>query len=401
MEQYIMSIDQGTTSSRAILFDKEGEIQGVAQREFKQYFPKSGWVEHDANEIWTSVLAVMAEVINENEIDPEQIKGIGITNQRETTVIWDKKTGRPIYHAIVWQSRQTQHICNELKEQGHEKTFRNKTGLLLDPYFSGTKVRWILDNVKGAREKAENGDLLFGTIDTWLVWKLSGGEAHITDYSNASRTLMYNIHELKWDDELLELLDIPKAILPEVKESSEIYAHTKDYHFFGQEVPIAGIAGDQQAALFGQACFERGDVKNTYGTGGFMLMNTGEEPVTSESGLLTTIAYGLDGKVNYALEGSIFVSGSAIQWLRDGLRIINSAPQTENYATRVNSTDNVYFVPAFVGLGTPYWDSEARGAIFGLTRGTEKEHFIRATLESLCYQTRDVMEAMSKDQELK
>ena len=397
MEQYIMSIDQGTTSSRAILFDKEGEIQGVAQREFKQYFPKSGWVEHDANEIWTSVLAVMAEVINENEIDPEQIKGIGITNQRETTVIWDKKTGRPIYHAIVWQSRQTQHICNELKEHGHEKTFRNKTGLLLDPYFSGTKVRWILDNVKGAREKAENGDLLFGTIDTWLVWKLSGGEAHITDYSNASRTLMYNIHELKWDDELLELLDIPKAILPEVKESSEIYAHTKDYHFFGQEVPIAGIAGDQQAALFGQACFERGDVKNTYGTGGFMLMNTGEEPVTSESGLLTTIAYGLDGKVNYALEGSIFVSGSAIQWLRDGLRIINSAPQTENYATRVNSTDNVYFVPAFVGLGTPYWDSEARGAIFGLTRGTEKEHFIRATLESLCYQTRDVMEAMSKD----
>ena len=397
MEQYIMSIDQGTTSSRAILFDKEGEIQGVAQREFKQYFPKSGWVEHDANEIWTSVLAVMAEVINENEIDPEQIKGIGITNQRETTVIWDKKTGRPIYHAIVWQSRQTQHICNELKEQGHEKTFRNKTGLLLDPYFSGTKVRWILDNVKGAREKAENGDLLFGTIDTWLVWKLSGGEAHITDYSNASRTLMYNIHELKWDDELLELLDIPKPILPEVKESSEVYAHTKDYHFFGQEVPIAGIAGDQQAALFGQACFERGDVKNTYGTGGFMLMNTGEEPVTSESGLLTTIAYGLDGKVNYALEGSIFVSGSAIQWLRDGLRIINSAPQTENYATRVNSTDNVYFVPAFVGLGTPYWDSEARGAIFGLTRGTEKEHFIRATLESLCYQTRDVMEAMSKD----
>lgn len=397
MEQYIMSIDQGTTSSRAILFDKEGQIQGVAQREFKQYFPKSGWVEHDTNEIWTSVLAVMAEVINENEIDPEQIKGIGITNQRETTVIWDKKTGRPIYHAIVWQSRQTQHICNELKEQGHEKTFRNKTGLLLDPYFSGTKVRWILDNVKGAREKAENGDLLFGTIDTWLVWKLSGGEAHITDYSNASRTLMYDIHELKWDDELLELLDIPKAILPEVKESSEVYAHTKDYHFFGQEVPIAGIAGDQQAALFGQACFERGDVKNTYGTGGFMLMNTGEEPVTSESGLLTTIAYGLDGKVNYALEGSIFVSGSAIQWLRDGLRIINSAPQTENYATRVNSTDNVYFVPAFVGLGTPYWDSEARGAIFGLTRGTEKEHFIRATLESLCYQTRDVMEAMSKD----
>lgn len=400
MEKYIMSIDQGTTSSRAILFDKEGDIKGVAQREFKQYFPKSGWVEHDANEIWTSVLAVMTEVLNENEINADQIEGIGITNQRETTVIWDKNTGRPIYHAIVWQSRQTQSICHELKEQGHEETFRNKTGLLLDPYFAGTKVKWILDNVEGAREKAENGDLLFGTIDTWLVWKLSGGEAHITDYSNASRTLMYNIYDLKWDDELLDLLNVPKQLLPEVKESSEIYAHTKDYHFFGQEVPISGIAGDQQAALFGQACFERGDVKNTYGTGGFMLMNTGEEPVKSESGLLTTIAYGLDGKVNYALEGSIFVSGSAIQWLRDGLRIINSAPQSENYATRVDSTDNVYFVPAFVGLGTPYWDSEARGAIFGLSRGTEKEHFIRATLESLCYQTRDVMEAMSKDSKI-
>ncbi|MDU0433717.1 glycerol kinase GlpK [Staphylococcus haemolyticus] len=400
MEKYIMSIDQGTTSSRVILFDKEGDIKGVAQREFKQYFPKSGWVEHDANEIWTSVLAVMTEVLNENEINADQIEGIGITNQRETTVIWDKNTGRPIYHAIVWQSRQTQSICHELKEQGHEETFRNKTGLLLDPYFAGTKVKWILDNVDGAREKAENGDLLFGTIDTWLVWKLSGGEAHITDYSNASRTLMYNIYDLKWDDELLDLLNVPKQLLPEVKESSEIYAHTKDYHFFGQEVPISGIAGDQQAALFGQACFERGDVKNTYGTGGFMLMNTGEEPVKSESGLLTTIAYGLDGKVNYALEGSIFVSGSAIQWLRDGLRIINSAPQSENYATRVDSTDNVYFVPAFVGLGTPYWDSEARGAIFGLSRGTEKEHFIRATLESLCYQTRDVMEAMSKDSKI-
>ncbi|QCY38599.1 glycerol kinase [Staphylococcus haemolyticus] len=400
MEKYIMSIDQGTTSSRAILFDKEGDIKGVAQREFKQYFPKSGWVEHDANEIWTSVLAVMTEVLNENEINADQIEGIGITNQRETTVIWDKNTGRPIYHAIVWQSRQTQSICHELKEQGHEETFRNKTGLLLDPYFAGTKVKWILDNVDGAREKAENGDLLFGTIDTWLVWKLSGGEAHITDYSNASRTLMYNIYDLQWDDELLDLLNVPKQLLPEVKESSEIYAHTKDYHFFGQEVPISGIDGDQQAALFGQACFERGDVKNTYGTGGFMLMNTGEEPVKSESGLLTTIAYGLDGKVNYALEGSIFVSGSAIQWLRDGLRIINSAPQSENYATRVDSTDNVYFVPAFVGLGTPYWDSEARGAIFGLSRGTEKEHFIRATLESLCYQTRDVMEAMSKDSKI-
>ncbi|WP_049392147.1 glycerol kinase GlpK, partial [Staphylococcus epidermidis] len=297
----------------------------------------------------------------------------------------------------VWQSRQTQDICTNLKEQGYEETFREKTGLLLDPYFAGTKVKWILDHVEGAREKAENGDLLFGTIDSWLVWKLSGRTAHITDYTNASRTLMFNIYDLKWDDELLELLNIPKQMLPEVKESSEIYGKTIDYHFFGQEVPIAGIAGDQQAALFGQACFDRGDVKNTYGTGGFMLMNTGEEAVKSESGLLTTIAYGLDGKVNYALEGSIFVSGSAIQWLRDGLRMINSAPQTENYASRVESTEGVYMVPAFVGLGTPYWDSEARGAIFGLSRGTEKEHFIRATLESLCYQTRDVMEAMSKD----
>lgn len=397
MEKYILSIDQGTTSSRAILFNKEGEIKGVSQREFKQHFPHPGWVEHDANEIWTSVLSVMAELMNENNINADQIEGIGITNQRETTVVWDKNTGRPIYHAIVWQSRQTQEICTELKDQGYEETFRDKTGLLLDPYFAGTKVKWILDNVEGAREKAENGDLLIGTIDSWLVWKLSGRSAHITDYTNASRTLMFNIHDLKWDDELLEILDIPKRMLPEVKESSEIYAKTIDYHFFGQEVPIAGIAGDQQAALFGQACFDRGDVKNTYGTGGFMLMNTGEEVVKSESGLLTTIAYGLDGKVNYALEGSIFVSGSAIQWLRDGLRMINSAPQTENYASRVDSTEGVYMVPAFVGLGTPYWDSEARGAFFGLSRGTEKEHFIRATLESLCYQTRDVMEAMSKD----
>ncbi|PTH25069.1 glycerol kinase GlpK [Staphylococcus arlettae] len=401
MEKYILSIDQGTTSSRAILFNKDGEIDGVAQREFKQFFPKSGWVEHDANEIWTSVLAVIAEVLNEKNVSAEQIAGIGITNQRETTVVWDKKSGRPVYHAIVWQSRQTQGICQELKEQGLEEKFREKTGLLLDPYFAGTKVKWILDNVDGAREQADNGDLLFGTIDSWLVWKLSGGQAHITDYSNASRTLVYNIHELQWDKELLDILNIPECMLPEVKESSEVYGNTIDYHFFGQEVPIAGIAGDQQAALFGQACFNRGDVKNTYGTGGFMLMNTGEEAVKSKSGLLTTIAYGLDGKVHYALEGSIFVSGSAIQWLRDGLRMINSAPQSENYAERVESTEGVYVVPAFVGLGTPYWDAEARGAIFGLTRGTEKEHFIRATLESLCYQTRDVLEAMEKDSDIK
>lgn len=347
------------------------------------------------------MLAVLAEVLTESNVGAHQIVGIGITNQRETTVIWDKHTGRPIYHAVVWQSRQTQGICQELRDQGYEDTFHKKTGLVLDAYFAGTKIKWILDEVDGAREKAENGDLLFGTVDSWLVWKLSGGQAHITDYSNASRTLIYNIHDLEWDDELLDILDIPKQMLPEVKESSEIYAKTIDYHFFGQEVPIAGIAGDQQAALFGQACFERGDVKNTYGTGGFMLMNTGEEAVTSESGLLTTIAYGLDGKINYALEGSIFVSGSAIQWLRDGLRMINSAPQSENYAERVESSEGVYMVPAFVGLGTPYWDAEARGAIFGLTRGTEKEHFIRATLESLCYQTRDVLEAMEKDSDIK
>lgn len=396
MEKYILSIDQGTTSSRAILFDKEGTIKFVSQREFKQYFPKGGWVEHDANEIWTSVLAVISSVLNENNISPKQIEGIGITNQRETAVVWDKDTGRPVYHAIVWQSRQTQDICTELKSKDLEPIFKEKTGLLLDPYFSGTKVKWILDNVEGAREKAENGDLLFGTIDTWLIWKFTG-DVHVTDYSNASRTLMYNIYDLKWDEELLEYLDVPASMLPEVKPSSEVYGYTQEHHFFGEKIAIAGVAGDQQAALFGQACFESGEVKNTYGTGGFMLMNTGEKAVKSESGLLTTLAYGLDGKVNYALEGSIFVSGSAIQWLRDGLRMIKSAPASEDYANRVKSTEGVYVVPAFVGLGTPYWDADARGAIFGLTRGTEKEHFIRATLESLCYQTRDVLEAMEKD----
>ncbi|MBG9205321.1 glycerol kinase GlpK [Staphylococcus sciuri] len=396
MEKYILSIDQGTTSSRAILFDKEGTIKFVSQREFKQYFPKGGWVEHDANEIWTSVLAVISSVLNENNISPKQIEGIGITNQRETAVVWDKNTGRPVYHAIVWQSRQTQDICTELKSKDLEPIFKEKTGLLLDPYFSGTKVKWILDNIEGAREKAENGDLLFGTIDTWLIWKFTG-DVHVTDYSNASRTLMYNIYDLKWDEELLEYLDVPASMLPEVKPSSEVYGYTQEHHFFGEKIAIAGVAGDQQAALFGQACFESGEVKNTYGTGGFMLMNTGEKAVKSESGLLTTLAYGLDGKVNYALEGSIFVSGSAIQWLRDGLRMIKSAPSSEDYANRVKSTEGVYVVPAFVGLGTPYWDADARGAIFGLTRGTEKEHFIRATLESLCYQTRDVLEAMEKD----
>ncbi|MFC4738334.1 glycerol kinase GlpK [Bacillus daqingensis] len=396
-KNYVLALDQGTTSSRAILFNKAGEIVDVAQKEFKQYFPKPGWVEHNANEIWSSILSVMAEVLNNQNVPASDIAAIGITNQRETTVVWDKNTGRPIYHALVWQSRQTDGICQELREAGHADKFRDKTGLLIDAYFSGTKVKWLLDNVDGAREKAENGDLLFGTIDTWLIWKLSGGKAHVTDYSNASRTLMYNIYDLEWDKELLDILGVPESMLPEVRPSSEVYANTVDYHFFGEEVPIAGAAGDQQAALFGQTCFETGMAKNTYGTGCFMLMNTGEKPVKSEHGLLTTLAWGLDGKVTYALEGSIFVAGSAIQWLRDGLRMFKDAKETEAYAERVESTDGVYVVPAFVGLGTPYWDSDVRGAVFGITRGTEKEHFIRATLESLTYQTRDVLDAMNAD----
>ncbi|GAK03684.1 LOW QUALITY PROTEIN: glycerol kinase [Geomicrobium sp. JCM 19037] len=396
-KKHILAIDQGTTSSRAILFDDQGEMVQTAQREFKQYFPHPGWVEHNANEIWTSVLAVIAEVFSESDITPQEVAGIGITNQRETTVVWDKHTGKPIYHALVWQSRQTASICAEMREAGLNDTFRKKTGLLLDPYFSGTKVKWILDNVDGAREKAERGDLLFGTIDSWLIWKLSGGKAHVTDYTNAARTLMYNIHDLHWDDELLEHLNVPKNMLPEVKSSSEIYAETVDYHFFGENVPIAGVAGDQHAALFGQACFEEGMVKNTYGTGCFILMNTGETAVESKNGLLTTLAWGIDGKVEYALEGSIFVAGSAIQWLRDGIQIIEDAPKSETLATRITSSDGVYLVPAFVGLGTPYWDSEARGAMFGLTRGTERSHIVRATLESLAYQTKDVMSAMESD----
>ncbi|MGY3715923.1 glycerol kinase GlpK [Sutcliffiella cohnii] len=397
MEKYILSIDQGTTSSRAILFNKAGEIVHVAQREFTQIFPHPGWVEHNANEIWGSVLAVVASVLAESKVKPEQVSGIGITNQRETTVVWEKETGQPVYNAIVWQSRQTATICEELKAQGHNDLFREKTGLLIDAYFSGTKVKWILDNVEGAREKAEAGKLLFGTIDTWLIWKLSGGAAHVTDYSNASRSLMYNIYDLSWDKELLEILTVPASMLPEVRPSSEVYAKTVSYHFFGHEVPIAGAAGDQQAALFGQACYEEGMAKNTYGTGCFMLMNTGQNAVKSEHGLLTTIAWGLNGKVEYALEGSIFVAGSAIQWLRDGLRMFNDAKESEKYAERVVSTDGVYMVPAFVGLGTPYWDSDVRGAVFGLTRGTTKEHFVRATLESLAYQTKDVLSAMGAD----
>ncbi|QOS81616.1 glycerol kinase GlpK [Paenibacillus sp. JNUCC31] len=396
MEKYMLALDQGTTSSRAILFNRSGEIVHIAQQEFPQYFPKPGWVEQNANEIWSSILAVMASCLAESGIKPVQIAGIGITNQRETVVVWDKETGRPIYNAVVWQSRQTAGICDELKTKGLGDLFHRKTGLLIDPYFSGTKVKWILDHVPDARERAEKGELLFGTIDSWLIWKLSGG-THVTDVSNASRTLMYNIYDLQWDDELLQILDIPKAMLPEVRGSSEVYAHTVDYHFFGHRIPIAGAAGDQQSALFGQGCYTKGSMKNTYGTGCFMLMNTGEKPVQSEHGLITTIAWGMNGKIEYALEGSIFVAGSAVQWLRDGLRMLRSSKDSEDYAARVPSTEGVYMVPAFVGLGSPYWDSEVKGAVFGLTRGTTKEHFIRATLEALAYQTRDVLEAMESD----
>ncbi|WP_400164460.1 glycerol kinase GlpK [Brevibacillus sp. TJ4] len=392
---YMLSLDQGTTSSRAILFDRSGAIIGVAQKEFTQIYPKPGWVEHNAEEIWESQLEVLKAVLLENHVKPEQIVGIGITNQRETAVVWDKRTGKPVYHAIVWQSRQTADICNQLKEQGYEATIREKTGLLIDAYFSGTKVKWILDNVEGAREDAENGHLLFGTIDTWLLWKLTDGAVHVTDYSNASRTLMFNIHTLEWDPELLDILTVPASMLPEVRPSSEVYGHTSG--LFETAIPIAGIAGDQQAALFGQACFEEGAAKNTYGTGCFMLMNTGEKAVSSQNGLLTTIAWGVDGKVEYALEGSIFVAGATVQWLRDGLKLIANASDSEKHASAVDSTDGVYLVPAFVGLGAPYWDMEARGAILGLTRGTTQDHLIRAALESLAYQTRDVLEAMEAD----
>ncbi len=394
---YILSLDQGTTSSRAILFDRQGSIVHTARKEFTQHFPHPGWVEHDANEIWISILGVISAVLSETDTRPEQIAAIGITNQRETTVVWDRHTGMPVHHAIVWQSRQTADICEELKARGLNERFREKTGLLIDAYFSGTKVKWILDHVQGARERAERGDLLFGTIDTWLIWRLTGGQVHMTDYSNASRTLMYNIHELKWDEELLEVLGVPASMLPEVRSSSEVYGYTRETHFLGSSIPIAGAAGDQQAALFGQACFETGMAKNTYGTGCFMLMNTGEQAIPSKHGLLTTIAWGLNGRVQYALEGSVFVAGSAIQWLRDGLRMIENAKDSEFYASKVESTDGVYVVPAFVGLGTPYWDSDVRGAVFGLTRGTSKEHLIRATLESLAYQTRDVLTAMEED----
>ncbi len=399
-KKYILAIDQGTTSSRAMLFTHNGQVAGVAQREFGQIFPQPGWVEHNPRDIMTSVLTTITEVMNNTQVDASEIAGIGITNQRETTVVWDKTSGQPIYNAIVWQSRQTRGICDRLKADGHDDMVRSKTGLLIDAYFSGTKVSWILDHVEGARERATRGELLFGTIDSWLIWNLTGGKAHVTDYTNASRTLMYNIHDLRWDDELLAMLKVPRTMLPEVRSSSEIYGHTTPQNFFGQQVPIAGVAGDQQAALFGQACFEPGMAKNTYGTGCFMLMNTGDKAVASKNGLLTTIAWGLDGKVEYALEGATFVAGSVVQWLRDGLRMLGKASDSEAYAERAGSNDGVYIVPAFVGLGAPYWRSDVRGAIFGLSRGTSKEHFIRAAVESMAYQTRDVLSAMQADADI-
>lgn len=396
-EKYIMSIDQGTTSSRAIIFNKKGEKVASYQKEFPQIFPKAGWVEHNANQIWNSVQSVIAGSFIESGIKPTQIEAIGITNQRETTVVWDKETGLPIYNAIVWQSRQTAPLAEQLKRDGYSEMFHEKTGLVIDAYFSATKVRWILDHVPGAQERAEKGELLFGTIDTWLVWKLTDGEEHVTDYSNAARTMLYNIRELTWDDEILELLNIPKAMLPEVKSNSEVYGKTKGFHFYGGEVPIAGMAGDQQAALFGQLAFEPGMVKNTYGTGSFIIMNTGDEFQLSRNNLLTTIGYGIDGKIHYALEGSIFVAGSAIQWLRDGLKMVDSSPQSEDLARASKSNDEVYVVPAFTGLGAPYWNPNARGAVFGLTRGTSKEDFVKATLQSIAYQVRDIIDTMQID----
>ena len=396
-ETYIMAIDQGTTSSRAIIFNKKGEQVATSQKEFTQIFPQAGWVEHNANEIWNSVQSVIAGAFIESGIKPNQIEAIGITNQRETTVVWDKKSGLPIYNAIVWQSRQTASLAEKLKQDGYVDFFHGKTGLIIDAYFSATKVRWILDHVEGAQERAERGELLFGTIDTWLVWKLTDGAAHVTDYSNAARTMLYNIKDLKWDDEILSLLNIPKAMLPEVRSNSEIYGKTAPYHFYGGEVPIAGMAGDQQAALFGQLAFEPGMVKNTYGTGSFIIMNTGQECNLSKNNLLTTIGYGINGKVTYALEGSIFIAGSAIQWLRDGLRMISNSPESEQYAKNSTNENEVYVVPAFTGLGAPYWDPEARGSIFGLTRGTSKEDFIKATLQSIAYQVRDIIDTMQMD----
>lgn len=397
MKDYILSIDQGTASTRVIIFDKKGHPVAKAQKEFKQQYPKPGWVEQDGNEIWLTTLAMLSEIFIISNINPNQIDSIGITNQRETTIIWDKKTGIPIYNAIVWQSRQTKDICDQLIADGYSSFFKEKTGLPIDAYFSATKVKWLLENVPRALEKAQNNELLFGTIDSWLVWKLSGGKVHVTDQSNASRTMMYNIHDLKWDQEILDLLNIPSSILPEVQSSSQIYTKTDPRHFFDLEVPIASIIGDQQAALFGQSCLEEGMIKNTYGTGCFLLMNTGSKPIKSSNRLITTIAWDIDGVTTYALEGSIFVAGSAIAWLKDNLQILNKSSDTERYAKRAGDNKGVYFVPAFVGLGSPYWDQDVRGAIFGLTRGTGKEEITRATLEAIAYQTKDIIDIMLEE----
>lgn len=396
MSSFILSLDQGTTSSRAILFDQSGNIAGVAQQEFTQIYPKAAWVEHDAMEIWHTQLAVARTVLKNAGVSAGDIAAIGITNQRETTVVWDRATGEPIHNAIVWQDRRTAGICDELKARGLTDHVRQTTGLVIDAYFSGTKLNWLLDNVEGARKKAEKGELCFGTIDSWLVYKLTGNQAHLTDVTNAGRTMLFDIRNRCWDDKMISELNIPKSLLPEVRSSSEVYGHT-DPELFGGQIPIAGIAGDQHAALFGQACFEPGMAKNTYGTGCFMLMNTGTEAVKSDNGLLTTIAWEIDGKMEYALEGSVFIAGAAIQWLRDGLKIIDESPDSEFYAMKVADSDGVYVVPAFAGLGAPYWDMYARGAMFGLTRGTNKGHLVRATLESLAFQVRDVLEAMQQD----
>lgn len=397
-KKYILALDQGTTSSRAIIFDHDGQAVSVAQKEFKQIYPKPGWVEHDPMEIWATQSGVAREALERVGIRPYEIAAIGITNQRETTVVWDKNTGKPIYNAIVWQCRRTADICDDLKKKaGFEDYIRENTGLIIDAYFSGTKIKWILDNVEGARQKAERGELLFGNIDTWLVWNLTRGKVHATDYTNASRTMIFNIRTLEWDERILKELDIPSSMLPQVKPSGYVYGVTDEKTFGGAKIPIAGILGDQQAALFGQACFEQGTAKNTYGTGCFMLMNTGKDLVISENGLLTTIAWGLDGEINYALEGSIFIAGALIQWLRDELRLIVDAADSEYFATKVEDNGGVYVVPAFVGLGAPYWDMYARGAILGLTRGANRNHIIRASLESIAYQTRDVLEAMEED----
>lgn len=396
MAKYVMALDAGTTSNRCILFNEKGEICSVAQKEFTQHFPTPGWVEHDANEIWSSQLGVAVEAMNKIGANAEDIAAIGITNQRETAIVWDKHTGEPIYHAIVWQCRRTAEYCDSLKEQGYTDLIRQKTGLIIDAYFSGTKIRWILEHVEGAREKAERGDLLFGTVETWLIWKLTKGKVHVTDYSNASRTMLFNINTLEWDQEILDILGIPACMLPEAKPSSCVYGEA-DATYFGGPIPIAGAAGDQQSALFGQTCFHAGEAKNTYGTGCFLLMNTGEKPVFSKNGLVTTIAWGIDGKVNYALEGSIFVAGAAIQWLRDEMRLIDSAADCEYMAQKVKDTNGCYVVPAFTGLGAPYWDQYARGTIVGITRGVNKYHVIRATVESLAYQVHDVLNAMEAD----